>query len=137
LVAEELIDQPNVGVQVNAKVESGNNSLNAIKWLVVVALVAAGVIGNSYYSDLGLLYRVAVLLSLGVVTLWVAVNTTQGAVLWDTVKESQTEIRKVVWPTRQETNQTALIVVVLTIIMALILWGLDTFIGWIASLIIG
>jgi preprotein translocase subunit SecE len=124
-------------VKVNAKVESNNNPLNAVKWLVVVALVAVGVVGNSYYSDLGLLYRVSALLVLGAFTLWIAVATTQGAALWHTVKESQTEIRKVVWPTRQETNQTALIVVVLTIIMAFVLWGLDTFIGWIASLIIG
>lgn len=121
----------------NAKAESKSSPLNAIKWLVVVALIAIGVIGNSYYSDLGLLYRVGALLVLGALTFWVAINTTQGAVLWATVKESQTEIRKVVWPSRQETNQTTLIVVVLTIIMAFILWGLDTFIGWIASLIIG
>ncbi|MFT7388883.1 MAG: preprotein translocase subunit SecE [Candidatus Endobugula sp.] len=137
MIAEKLIDQSNVGVQVNAKVESGNNSLNAVKWLVAAALVAIGVVGNSYYSDLGLLYRVAALLVMGAIIFWVAVNTTQGAMLWSVVKESQTEIRKVVWPTRQETNQTALIVVVLTVIMAFILWGLDTFIGWIASLIIG
>lgn len=121
----------------NAKVESNNSSLNAVKWLIVFALIAVGVVGNSYYSDLGLLYRVAALLVLGAVTFWVAISTSQGAVLWRVVKESQTEIRKVVWPSRQETNQTTLIVVVLTIIMAFILWGLDTFIGWIASLIIG
>mgnify|MGYP001027519679 CR=1 FL=1 len=124
-------------MKVNAKVESNNNPLNAVKWLIVVALIAVGVVGNSYYSDLGLIYRVGALLALGAITFWVAVTTTQGAAIWHTVKESQTEIRKVVWPSRQETNQTALIVVVLTIIMALILWGLDTFIGWIASLIIG
>lgn len=121
----------------NANTESNNSPLNAVKWLIVVALIAVGVVGNSYYSDLGLLYRVGALLVLGAITLWVAVSTAQGAVLWATVRESQTEIRKVVWPSRQETNQTTLIVIALTIVMAFILWGLDTFIGWIASLIIG
>lgn len=121
----------------NAKVETNDYPLNWLRWLVVVAFIAVGVIGNSYYSDMPLLYRVVALLALGLVTLWVAINTSQGAVLWETVKESQTEVRKVVWPSRQETNQTTLIVVVLTIIMAFVLWGLDTLIGWIASLIIG
>ncbi len=121
----------------NAKVEPKTYPLNWLRWLVVVALIAVGVVGNSYYSEAPLLYRVVALLALGLVTLWVAINTAQGSVLWETVKESQTEVRKVVWPSRQETNQTTLIVVVLTIIMAIILWGLDTFLGWIASLIIG
>ena len=40
-------------------------------------------------------------------------------------KESRTEVRKVVWPSRQEATQTTLIVVVATVIVALILWGLD------------
>lgn len=124
-------------MNVNAKVESNDYPLNWLRWLVVVALVAVGVVGNSYYSELALLYRVVALLVLGAVALWVAVNTAQGAVLWNLAKESQTEIRKVVWPSRQETNQTTLIVVALTIIMAFVLWLLDTFIGWIASLIIG
>ncbi len=121
----------------NAKVESNDYPLNWLRWLVVVALVAVGVVGNSYYSDVALLYRVVALLALGLVALWVAVNTAQGSVLWNVAKESQTEIRKVVWPSRQETNQTTLIVVVLTIIMAFILWLLDTAIGYVASLIIG
>ena len=121
----------------SAKIEPKTYPLNWLRWLVVVTLVAVGVVGNSYYSDAPLLYRVVALLALGLLTLWVAINTAQGSVLWEVVKESQTEVRKVVWPTRQETNQTALIVVVLTIIMAIILWGLDTFLGFIASLIIG
>jgi preprotein translocase subunit SecE len=122
---------------VNTKVESNDYPLNWLRWLLVVVLVAVGVVGNSYYSEMALLYRFVALLALGLLAFWVAINTSQGAMLWAVVKESQTEVRKVVWPSRQETNQTALVVVVLTVIMALILWGLDTFIGWIASLIIG
>ena len=47
------------------------------------------------------------------------------------------EALRVVWPTRQERNQTTLMVVVVVLIMSMILWGLDTFFGWIASLVIG
>ncbi len=121
----------------SAKVEADNYPLNWLRWLVVVAIVAVGVVGNSYYSDLGLLYRFLTLLALGLLAFFIAINTAQGAVIWSTVRESLTEVRKVVWPSVPETHQTTLIVVVLTIITAIILWGLDSFIGWIASLIIG
>lgn len=120
-----------------AKAGGHDYPLNWLRWLVVVALVAGGVVANSYFADVALLYRVVALIVLAVVALFVFVNTKQGASIWDIVKESRTEIRKVVWPTRQETNQTTLIVVVLVIIMAFILWGLDSLLGWIASLIIG
>ncbi|MGH1441741.1 MAG: preprotein translocase subunit SecE [Cellvibrionaceae bacterium] len=111
--------------------------LNWLRWLVVIALVAGGIFANSFYGDSPLLYRVVGLVALAALALFVLVNTRQGASVWEIIKESRTEIRKVVWPTRQETNQTTLIVVVLTIVMAFILWGLDSFFGWIASLIIG
>jgi preprotein translocase subunit SecE len=52
-------------------------------------------------------------------------------------KEARVEIRKVVWPTRQETTQTTLIVVAVVLVMALVLWGLDSLLGWLISLIVG
>lgn len=121
----------------SAKTDENAYPLNWLRWLVIVALVVAGVVGNSIYSDFPLLYRVVGLVVLAGVALWLAVYTEQGSKVWAILKESQTEIRKVVWPTRQETHQTTLIVVALTILMAIILWGLDALFGWIASLIIG
>ena len=53
------------------------------------------------------------------------------------MKEARIEIRKVVWPTRQETTQTTLIVVAVVLVMALLLWGLDSLLGWLVSLIVG
>jgi preprotein translocase subunit SecE len=52
------------------------------------------------------------------------------------VKGSRTEIRKVVWPTRQETVQTTMIVVAFVVLVALLLWGLDSLLGWLVSLAI-
>ena len=63
--------------------------------------------------------------------------TEKGSEFLTLVKGSRTEIRKVVWPTRQETTQTTLIVFVFVIITGLILWGLDSVLGWLASLILG
>jgi preprotein translocase subunit SecE len=117
--------------------EASGSRFDSVKWLLVVALVAAGVYGNSFYADQSLLYRVLALLVLAVVAGFIALQTTQGTAFWDLAKGSRTEIRKVVWPTRQETVQTTVIVVGFVIVVALLLWGLDSLLGWLVSLIIG
>ena len=118
-------------------VETPTSRFDGIKWLIVVALLAAGIVGNSYFADQSLLYRVLALVALAVVAGLVALQTPKGAAFWALVKGSRTEIRKVVWPTRQETVQTTMIVVVFVILVALFLWGLDSFLGWLVSLAIG
>jgi preprotein translocase subunit SecE len=121
----------------NAKAESTSSALNGIKWVVVIAILAAAVVGNGYYAELPLIYRVLGIVAASVVALFVASTTEQGAALLELIKASRTEIRKVIWPTHQETMQTTLIVVAAVLIMALLLWALDSLLGWIASLIIG
>ena len=117
-------------------VETTTSRFDTIKWLIVFVLVAVAVVGNSYYSDQSLLYRVLGIVVLAVVAGLVALQTTKGAAFWALIKGSRTEIRKVVWPTRQETIQTTMIVVVFVVIVALMLWGLDSFLGWLVSLAI-
>ena len=106
-------------------------------WLLVALLIAGGVYANSYFGDEPLLYRVVGLVALALVAGFVASRTARGAAFWTLVRESRTEIRKVVWPTRQEAVQTTLIVVAFVILVALILWGLDGLFAWLASLVIG
>jgi preprotein translocase subunit SecE len=100
-------------------------------------LVAIAVVGNSYFSDQSLLYRVLGIIALSAIAGMIALQTAKGIAFWELVKGSRTEIRKVVWPTRQETVQTTLIVVAFVILVALLLWGLDSFFGWLVSLAIG
>ena len=116
--------------------ETTASRFDTAKWLIVVALVAVAVVGNSYYADQSLLYRVLGIVALGVVAGLVALQTAKGAAFWSLIKGSRTEIRKVVWPTRQETVQTTMIVVAFVIVVALLLWGLDAFLGWLVSLAI-
>ena len=121
----------------NNNEQQQSSPLNIILWLVVVALVFATVYGNNYFSAESLLYRILGILALSVLTAIIAFQTTQGKAFWQLLKGSRAEIRKVVWPNRQETIQTTLIVSVVIIIAGLLLWGLDTFLGWLASLVIG
>lgn len=121
----------------SAKIEATESKLDGLKWLVVVAVIAVGVVGNSIYADQSLLYRVVALLVLAGVAAFIALKTAKGAAFFVHMKEAKNEIRKVVWPTRQETGQTTLMVVGVVIIIGLMLWGLDTFLGWVVSSVIG
>jgi len=119
------------------KPEAQESRFDLLKWLAVVALVVVGVVGNQYYSAAPILYRVLALLALAAAAAFIALQTVKGKSFFVLAKEARAEIRKVVWPTRQETTQTTLIVVAVVLVMALLLWGLDSLLGWLVSLIVG
>ena len=117
--------------------EAAAGRLDSLKWVVVLALVGSGVYGNSYFGDQPILYRVLALLVLALIAGWVASLTQKGSDFFTLVKGSRTEIRKVVWPTPQERLQTTLVVLALVFVVSLILWGLDSLLGWAVSGLIG
>ncbi len=121
----------------NIKSEEKEYRLDFAKWIAVVALVAAGIIGNSHFSAQPVYLRTLALVALGILALIIAYNTEKGASIWELIQGSIIELRKVVWPSREETNQTTLIVLGVVVVMSIILWLLDTFLGFIASKIIG
>jgi len=121
----------------NTSVENKAGSLDWLKWLVFVALLAGGVFANWYYQDEMLLLRVAGLLATAAVAILLALQTERGKAIWSLLKEARTEVRRVVWPSNQETTQTTLVVIAIVFVFALILWGLDSLLGWIVSSIIG
>ncbi|MEZ5560917.1 MAG: preprotein translocase subunit SecE [Pseudomonadales bacterium] len=117
--------------------ETSGGVLDWLKWLVVAAIVGGGVFANWYYQDESLLVRVVALLALAALAVVIAAQTVKGAAAWVLLKESRSEIRRVVWPKREETVQTTLIVLVLVLIFSLILWLLDSGLGWLVSTVIG
>ncbi|PAU83867.1 preprotein translocase subunit SecE [Pseudomonas sp. WN033] len=121
----------------STKAELNDNRFDVIKWVVVAIVVFVGVYGNHHFAAEPVLYRAVALVALGLVAGFVALQTVKGKAFWALMKEARIEIRKVVWPTRPETTQTTLIVVAVVLVMALILWGLDSLLGWIISKFIG
>jgi preprotein translocase subunit SecE len=121
----------------SSSAEQDSYRLDGLKWLMVALLLAAGIFANHTYSAEPLLYRVVGLVVVIAIAGFIAFKTSKGASVWALMKGAQTEARRVVWPTRQERNQTTLVVVAFILVMALILWGLDSFFGWITSMIIG
>ena len=121
----------------NEKVSAAESKLDPLKWVLVAVLVVAGVYANSYFATASVLYRTVGLIVLAIVALWLAGQTAKGKAFIQLGYEARTEIRKVVWPTMQETRHTTLIVVVVVMILAVILWILDTSVTWVIAKLIG
>jgi preprotein translocase subunit SecE len=102
-----------------------SNKLDTFKLVIAIAILLAGIGGFYYYADASLLYRVLGLVAIVIVAAGIAFTTSTGHAILSFGRESRAEVRKVVWPTRQETVQTTLMVVVAVIILGIFLWLID------------
>jgi preprotein translocase subunit SecE len=109
----------------NAKAEVESSGLDTVKLLVAVILLIGG-IGLFYYlEEYSTLLRVLGLLAVSGAAIAVGLQSAPGRRLWEFAAASRTEVRKVVWPTRQETLQTTLIVFAMVLVVGIVLWLFD------------
>ena len=99
--------------------------MDTVKLIVSLMILLAGIAGFYYYAEESLLYRVLGLVAVVMVAAGIALTTATGQAILSFGRESRAEVRKVVWPTRQETIQTTLMVVVAVIIIGIFLWIVD------------
>ena len=119
------------------RLETANAMPDVAKWIGVLVLFVGAIVAFYFFADYPLLVRVVgLLLAIGAAA-YIAVQTEKGRSAWEFVRESRTEVRKVVWPTRKETMQTTGLVIVMVAVVALILWMLDSLLGWTVRLLLG
>ncbi len=116
---------------------SNEEKLEPVKWLIGLILLAIAIYGNSYFSEQSLLYRVIGVMVVAGSGLAILSLTSKGKKFVSLLKDARSEMRKVVWPSRQETMQTTIGVVVIVLVVAFILWLVDNFLGWLILKIIG
>jgi preprotein translocase subunit SecE len=121
----------------NTNAETGSGFLDTVKLALAAAILVGGIVAFYIYEQQSLLVSVSVLLVAVALTVAVFMQTERGRTLWRFIQGSRVEIRKVIWPTRQETLQTALTVLVFALILGLFFWGLDFFLLWITRLLTG
>ncbi len=121
----------------NATVESENNGADLFKWVIVFAILIGAVVGNSMFGEISVVIRALAIVFAVAIAGFTAAQTNKGRQFLVFAKESRTEVRKVVWPTRQETMHTTAIIMVATAVMAVVLWGIDTFLFWAVGAITG
>jgi preprotein translocase subunit SecE len=112
------------------KAERSKSSLDWLKWLLAVLITILLGIMNYYFSDKFPALQVVVSLIAFITVVGLISFTDKGKKFWRFTKESRIELRKVVWATRKETIQSTITVMVVVIVMALFLWGIDSILLW-------
>jgi len=99
--------------------------LDTLKLVGSVLILLVGIVSYYYLIQISILFRVLMVLASVVVSLVIFFQTQRGKTLWEFFQGSRVEIKKVIWPTRQETFQTTLTVFVFVLIMGIFFWLLD------------
>ncbi len=114
----------------NTQVEATTSIMDVVKQVLAVVIVVAGIAAFYYFSEVQLLYRVLGIVAIVLIALGLMLTTEIGRGVWSFVLESKLEVRKVVWPTRDETVRTTMLVFAMVFLVGLILWLLDMFLFW-------
>ncbi len=123
----------------SSKAETGKPPIvNTLLLTVATVLLIAGVGGYYWFQDLAITpIRVVGLIAVAVLASVIAAQSDSGSAFFRFLKESDIERRKVVWPTHQETLQTALMVIIVTILISLFLAGIDWMLGAMVRALVG
>jgi preprotein translocase subunit SecE len=121
----------------NAKSETGASAFDTVKLSLAVALLLGGIVGYYVFDEQSVLLRAAGVIVGVALALVVAMQSSQGRELWRFIQNSRVELRKVVWPTRNEVRNTTFAVIVFVVIMGVFFWILDFFLLKVTQMLTG
>lgn len=117
------------------KVQSSHTTtIQKLKWSAVIVLLIATVAVNVLFMSQGVLFCGGLSLVLITAALGLVYTTETGAKLVEFFSGARTEVRRVVWPTRQETVQATLLVMAAVVVMSIVLWGVDSLLFYLMAL---
>jgi preprotein translocase subunit SecE len=121
------------------KAETGKPPVvNTLLLTLATAMLIGGIGGYYWFQDLAITpVRVVALIAVAGIASFIAAQSDSGAAFFRFLKESDIERRKVVWPTHQETLQTSLMVIIVTILISLFLAGVDWLLGALVRMLVG
>jgi preprotein translocase subunit SecE len=111
-------------------VQDVSTAADRLKLALAIAIVVAGVVGYYMLAEQPMVVRILVLLgglALGGVVAWFS---EPGRRFLAFGKESWSEVKRVVWPTKKETWTITLYVFLFVVVMALFLWLVDKGLEW-------
>ncbi|MDA3922377.1 MAG: preprotein translocase subunit SecE [Salinisphaera sp.] len=108
----------------------------ALLWLAIAVLLAS-MASYYYFAAYTDLVRVLGLLAGVVLAVVIVSQSAVGKTTLSYIQGSRTEVRRMVWPTRRETVQTTLLVVVFVLILAAFIWALDIVLAYAVTLLTG
>ena len=102
-----------------------SSTFDTLKMASAVAILLSSVFSFYYFAELSVLIRVLVVIFSVILSLMIFFSTQRGIIFWDFIQGSRVEMRKVVWPTKQETIQTTLTVFMFVLVLGIFFWLLD------------
>lgn len=139
---DALSDAPIPQRNNSAEVVSSGSPFDVVLWIIALALFIAALMVNqflpAYWVPASSIWvRIGVILGCIVAALGLLYATHQGKGFVRLVKDSRIELRRVTWPTKQETVTTSWQVLLVVVIAAIALWCFDYVIGLFMKFIIG
>jgi preprotein translocase subunit SecE len=119
------------------KLEEQPTFVDTAKLVLAIVVLLAGLVGYYYFADASTLLRALGVIVAFAVAVVVAFTSLQGRTLWKFIQGARVELNKVVWPTREETIQTTLVVLVVALFGGVFFWLLDLFLLWLTTRITG
>ena len=108
----------------------------ALMILSIVALLA-GIVAFDWYEEDPLALRLAMVGSGVIVAVGLVWISWYGREFWQFAQAARVELRKVVWPEREDTVRTTVLVIVFASLMGLFFWVLDLILTWLIRLLTG
>ena len=123
----------------NSKVEEQprGSAGDTVKLALAILLLIAGIVAYYHLDQINSAIRAVGMIAVIGASIGIAMFTMQGRMALEFFTESQFELRKVVWPTRQETLQTTLVVFVAILAMGMFFWFLDWALGSVTRALTG
>ena len=126
-----------MSVKQGIETTQSNGTLDTVKLVLAFAAAAGGIVAFYWFGAQPLWQRALMVAGGAVLGIVLAIATQPGRELWGFVQGSQVELKKMVWPTRQEAFQTTLVLVVFVIILAVIMLGIDWVLAWGVEKVLG
>jgi preprotein translocase subunit SecE len=111
--------------EANIEVKSNKTYL-----IAAIGVLVVGMILFYYFSDIRLFYRVVGMIAVLILSGYIGYQSDFGKLVYSYVTDSKIELKKVTWPTKQETTQTTLGVIFVVIVVGILLWLFDMLLGW-------
>ncbi len=119
------------------KAESASNPLDLVKWILVFGLLGGLVFAYTSFDEVSVLYRALGAVAIVLIAGLLAATTLKGKTFLTFAKDARTEVRKVVWPTRQEVVRMTLVILAATALVGVLLYFIDMIIVWVVGLVTG
>jgi preprotein translocase subunit SecE len=134
-MTENLRQTTDMNESVNIK--PTKKTSDTILWSIIGTLIIIAIVADRFFSEVAWALRLTAWVILVCILTIIVLKTEKGQGFWRFIKEARTEMRRVVWPTKQETVRTTLLVAAMVLVTAMLMWGIDSIllasIGWLTG----